>query len=95
MIGLYIFFFFSESENTDPSNAPELCGGFHAFSFEFTLPDQYLPFSYESRYGYVRYFITATIHKPWKHDHVTKRAFTVLGEALDLNEDPGAKVMNM
>ncbi|XP_072050546.1 arrestin domain-containing protein 3-like [Amphiura filiformis] len=79
----------SKSDSID--DAQELSGGAHAFFFEFQIPDKDLPCSYESRYGYVRYFITATIHKPWKHNHVTKRAFTVLGEPLDLNNDDGAK----
>ncbi|EDV21463.1 uncharacterized protein TRIADDRAFT_16177, partial [Trichoplax adhaerens] len=33
----------------------------------------------------IRYMITSNIDKPWKFDHVTKRAFTLL-ESIDVNE---------
>lgn len=42
-------------------------------------------------FGYVRYSIKSNIDKPWKFDHNTKLAFTVL-DTLDLNQDPNARV---
>ncbi|KAK2185387.1 hypothetical protein NP493_239g11065 [Ridgeia piscesae] len=57
-------------------------------SYPFTLPlAESLPSSFEGKYGYVRYLCKATIEKPWKFDHDTKTAFTVLSQ-LDLNYEP-------
>ena len=60
------------------------------FPFNFVLPPD-LPSSYEGGTGYVRYHVKAVIDKPWKFDHTTKQAFTVIS-ILDLNTDPNAQV---
>ncbi|KAK6179157.1 hypothetical protein SNE40_011577 [Patella caerulea] len=62
--------------------------GQSVYPFQFTLPPG-LPSSFESRYGYVRYWLKATIDRPWKFDHTTKTAFTVIC-LLDLNREPTA-----
>ncbi|XP_059157072.1 arrestin domain-containing protein 17-like [Physella acuta] len=64
-----------------------LGAGQHTFPFQLQLPND-LPPSFEGAYGYIRYWAKATIDKPWKFDHHTKRAFTIIPN-LDLNQEPG------
>jgi hypothetical protein len=59
--------------------------GHHQYIFTVRLPDR-LPSSFEGEHGYIRYTVEATIDKPWKFDHVTRTAFTVIG-ILDLNTE--------
>ncbi|GFR98621.1 arrestin domain-containing protein 3 [Elysia marginata] len=66
--------------------------GQHTFPFQFQLSSD-LPPSFEGNYGYIRYWTKATIDKPWKVDHHTKRAFTII-PPLDLNMSPGVAVSN-
>ncbi|XP_043478851.1 arrestin domain-containing protein 17-like [Leptopilina heterotoma] len=66
----------------------ELPHGESFFPFEFTLPSR-LPSSFESKLGYIRYTIKATIDLPWKFDIETKSAFTVISK-YDLNTDSNA-----
>ncbi|CAL1529234.1 unnamed protein product [Lymnaea stagnalis] len=70
-----------------PEEANSLGPGQHTFPFQLQLPTD-LPPSFEGAYGYIRYWAKATIDKPWKFDHHTKRAFTVIPN-LDLNQEPG------
>ena len=68
------------------SDTTSLAPGAYEYPFEFLLlPD--LPSSFEGEFGYVRYTAQATIDRPWKFDHVTKEAFTVIA-FLDLNHEP-------
>ena len=60
--------------------------GRHQYNFELPLQHN-LPSSFEGECGYVRYLCKATIDKPWKFDHDTKAAFTVISH-LDLNREP-------
>ncbi|KAK3097174.1 hypothetical protein FSP39_007115 [Pinctada imbricata] len=62
--------------------------GKYSYPFQFQLPPN-LPSSFEGQYGYVRYWVKATVEKPWSFDHVTKTAFSVIS-ALDLNSLPDA-----
>lgn len=71
------------------SETTKLPVGRHTFPFSFTLPPN-LPSSFEGAHGYVRYSIKGIIDKPWKFDHTTKRAFTVIC-ILDLNADPASQ----
>jgi len=65
--------------------------GSYKYPFSFTLPSN-VPSSFEGYYGYVRYTAKATMDRPWKFDHVTRCAFTVIS-LLDLNlEQPQFKV---
>ncbi|XP_067665145.1 arrestin domain-containing protein 3-like [Haliotis asinina] len=67
-----------------------LPAGRHTFPFVFQLPPE-LPSSFEGEHGHVRYTAKGIIDKPWKFDHKTKRAFTVIC-LLDLNRDPNAMI---
>ncbi|XP_035658878.1 arrestin domain-containing protein 3-like [Branchiostoma floridae] len=68
---------------------PTLGAGHHVYPFQYQLPLQGLPTSFEGSNGYIRYSVRGTIDKPWKFDHTTKRAFTVL-DMVDLNQEPNA-----
>lgn len=71
-----------------------LPAGRYEYPFQHQLKSD-LPSSFESKNGHVRYTVVANIDKPWKFDHVTREAFTVLGR-LDLNlEDPTLKVWSV
>eukprot|EP00918_Siedleckia_nematoides_P077365 GHVU01169182.1.p1 GENE.GHVU01169182.1~~GHVU01169182.1.p1 ORF type:complete len:404 (+),score=39.83 GHVU01169182.1:29-1213(+) len=67
------------------SDNPVHPAGRHTFQFSSTLPPT-LPSSFEGAHGSVRYCVKGTIDKPWKFDHNTKIAFTVVSN-LDLNQD--------
>ena len=65
--------------------------GSHRYPFTFTLPPT-APSSFESaardpNVGYVRYTAEATMDRPWKFNHVTRSAFTVIS-IVDLNMEP-------
>ena len=62
----------------------QLPPGNYEWPFSFQLPSVALPTSYEGHYGNVRYWLEARMDRPWKFDHVSKFAFTVL-ERVDLN----------
>ncbi|KAK6180275.1 hypothetical protein SNE40_012462 [Patella caerulea] len=68
---------------------PVLQAGRYVYPFSFQLRAG-IPSSYESSVGKVRYSVTGVIDRPWKFDHKTKRAFTVVNP-LDLNQEPQAK----
>ncbi|XP_033124129.1 arrestin domain-containing protein 3-like [Anneissia japonica] len=67
-----------------------LSEGCHIFTFKFTLPSKPLACSFEGDLGNVRYTVRAIISRPWKFDHVTKRAFTVTGPPFFLSRVPKA-----
>jgi len=60
--------------------------GTHSYPFTFTLPIN-APSSFEGEYGYVRYTAEAKMDRPWKFDHVTRSAFTVIS-LVDCNLQP-------
>ncbi|KAK6180226.1 hypothetical protein SNE40_012418 [Patella caerulea] len=67
---------------------PVLQAGRYTYPFSFQLPSG-IPSSYESFTGRVRYSVGGVIDRPWKFDHTTRRAFTVV-DPLDLNLEPMA-----
>lgn len=75
----------------DPSSSSDvvLQAGNHVFPFQFILPLN-LPGSFEGKSScYVRYWLKATIDRPWKFDPEYKMLLTV-GSVLDLNTLPNA-----
>lgn len=60
--------------------------GTHRYPFMFMLPPT-VPSSFEGEVGYVRYTAEATMERPWKFNHVSRSAFTVIS-LVDLNMEP-------
>jgi len=68
--------------------------GTNRYPFMFQLPPN-VPSSFEGEIGYVRYTAEATMERPWKFNHVTRSAFTVIS-LVDLNlEPPEFKVISV
>jgi len=75
----------------DGAENSRLQAGTHRFPFTFSLPPT-LPSSFEGIHGSVRYTAEATMVRPWKFDHKTRSAFTVIS-LVDLNlESPEFRV---
>lgn len=60
-----------------------MAAGFHRYSFNFSLPYN-IPCSFEHANGHIRYTMKAVIDRPWRFDHESKIAFTVVS-SYDLN----------
>jgi len=74
-------------------NQPEKCflpAGQYSYPFRCELPSK-LPCSYEGEYGYVRYWVKASIEKGRHILHKTKIPFSLLAP-LDLNVIPDSNV---
>lgn len=69
----------SENESKHPA-------GRHEYPFQFSLASSF-PSSFEGVHGNIRYFCKAFIIRPWKSNHESKHAFTVINP-LDLNSEP-------
>ncbi|XP_078599304.1 arrestin domain-containing protein 3-like [Branchiostoma floridae x Branchiostoma japonicum] len=67
---------------------PILPAGYHEFPFRYQLGTA-LPSSFEGGIGYVRYSIKGIVDRPWRFDHTTKYAFTIL-DMYDLNQEQSA-----
>ncbi|XP_041369217.1 arrestin domain-containing protein 17-like [Gigantopelta aegis] len=78
---------FGKAEGQSGDN-PVLPAGRYSYQFNFQLPCD-IPSSFEGSVGRVRYWLSCVIDKPWKFDHNTKKAFTVIN-LLDLNTEPTA-----
>ena len=75
------FAFTAEKKRTQTSSLPP---GHHVFQFSFKIPPYSLPSSFESKHGYVRYWLKARIHRPWRFDEVTKELVKILS-LIDVN----------
>jgi len=71
---------------TAEAESIRLEAGTHRYPFTFTIPPS-APSSFEGEYGYVRYTAEAMMDRPWKFNHVTRSAFTVIS-LVDLNLQP-------
>ena len=69
-----------------PSGAyPTIEPGEHSFPFHFQIPQRKLPSSFEGKFGFIRYWLKATMDRPWKSNYNSKSAVTIL-EVVDINE---------
>ena len=64
---------------------PVLSPGEHSFPFEFRLPEENLPTTFEGKHGYVKYWLKAILDRPWKDDMTIIEPFTVT-ERVDVNQ---------
>lgn len=64
--------------------------GSYKYPFQFQLPPD-TPSSFEGHCGRVRYYVKATMDRPWAFDDEVTSYFTVL-QLLDLNTLPQATV---
>lgn len=80
IILIFLAFTAEKKRNQTSSLAP----GHHAFQFSFKIPPYSLPSSFESKHGYVRYWLKARIHRPWRFDEVTKELVKILS-LIDVN----------
>ncbi|XP_071102899.1 arrestin domain-containing protein 3-like [Haliotis cracherodii] len=83
----YELVLFGKAPHLEGDN-PTLPAGRYTYPFQYHLPVG-IPSSFEGTFGRVRYWLCGTIDKPWKFDHTTKKAFTVIN-LLDLNTEPGS-----
>ena len=74
------------SVTTAGGESARLEAGSHRYPFMFMLPPT-VPSSFEGEVGYVRYTAEATMERPWKFNHVSRSAFTVIS-LVDLNMEP-------
>ena len=81
----------SISEQTGKDSI-ELDDGKYSYPFSYKLPPN-APSSYEATIGRVRYYLEATIDRPWAFDRHTKAMITVIN-MLDLNTMPNLMVRN-
>ena len=64
---------------------PVLSTGEHSFPFEFRLPEENLPTTFEGKHGHVKYWLKAILDRPWKEDRTVIEAFTVV-ERVDVHQ---------
>ncbi|XP_015268680.1 PREDICTED: arrestin domain-containing protein 3-like, partial [Gekko japonicus] len=58
--------------------------GWHEYAFSFQLPQTSLATSFEGRHGNVRYWLKASLHRPWHLPVTSKKEFTVF-QHIDIN----------
>ncbi|XP_014210809.1 arrestin domain-containing protein 3-like [Copidosoma floridanum] len=66
---------------------PILPRGKHKFPFTFNLPESALPYSFESRTGYIRYYVKATVDRPYASPPQGLKYFTLIGPHIDCMDE--------
>ncbi|BES98455.1 Arrestin (or S-antigen), N-terminal domain [Nesidiocoris tenuis] len=74
-------------------NIAVLPRGQHHFPFKFHLPESALPCSFESKPGYVRYYIKVTVDIPYCSPPQGMKYFTIIGPHIDCMEEQYLKPM--
>ncbi|XP_050424389.1 arrestin domain-containing protein 3-like isoform X2 [Adelges cooleyi] len=69
------------------SSVPILPRGLHQFPFRFQLPQTSLPCSFESKPGYIRYYIKVTLDIPYASSPHGMKYITVIGPHIDCMDD--------
>jgi Arrestin (or S-antigen), N-terminal domain len=75
------------AEAGDDSAISILERGEHRMPFEFRLPDQCIPCSFESRIGTIRYYLRVIIDIPYASQPQGLKYFTVIGQLIDCLSD--------
>jgi len=75
------------AEGGDDTAISILERGEHRLPFDFALPEQCLPCSFESRVGTVRYYLRVIIDIPYASPPQGLKYFTVIGPHIDSNDD--------
>ncbi|KXJ16020.1 arrestin domain-containing protein 3 [Exaiptasia diaphana] len=65
-------------------DSPVLQPGEYNYPFQFHIPPNNLPSSFEGQHGHIRYWLKAVIDRPWRFDVTTKVAFSMI-EIVDIN----------
>ncbi|XP_071442765.1 arrestin domain-containing protein 2-like [Hetaerina americana] len=74
-------------------NVPILPRGLHKFPFKFQLPESSLPSSFESKPGYIRYYIKVTVDIPYASPPQGMKYFTIIGPHIDCMDEQYLKPM--
>ncbi|XP_046669540.1 arrestin domain-containing protein 3-like [Homalodisca vitripennis] len=68
-------------------NIPILPRGLHQFPFRFQLPESSLPCSFESKPGFIRYYIKVTVDIPYASPPQGMKYFTIIGPHIDCMDE--------
>ncbi|XP_034233055.1 arrestin domain-containing protein 4-like isoform X1 [Thrips palmi] len=74
-------------------NVPILPRGHHQFPFKFQLPESSLPCSFESKPGFIRYYIKVTVDIPYASPPQGMKYFTIIGPHIDCMDEQYLKPM--
>lgn len=66
---------------------PILPRGLHTFPFKFQLPESQLPCSFESKPGFIRYYIKVTVDIPYASPPQGMKYFTIIGPHIDCMDE--------